>query len=152
MTTETSNSTTVSPGVTAALAEYGGAAAAAPIEVRRNGATLAITALVMATLLLLTGLALAVARSVWLRRRRIEPCFGRLARGPALRLVPAAANLPWAPPIGIWLDFLPCLWVVIALMAALAVFITAWLRFSPPPAVDTPAAAPATPPAPPPGT
>ena len=50
--------------------------------------------------------------------------------------VPLRTNMPGAPPIGVWIDFLVFLWVLIMLMISLAVFVGSWLVFTPEPEVS----------------
>lgn len=114
----------------------------------RNGSTMTIVVLVIASMIVLTALALAVARAVATRRRKIEATMASWFAALLFAMVPLRTNLPGAPPIGVYLDFLAFLWVLIGLMIALGIFITSWLRYTPPPEARAaqPEAAAGTPP------
>jgi hypothetical protein len=106
--------------------------AATVIDVARNGSTMSIVLLLLAAMIVLTALALIVARSVATRRRRIEATMASWFAALLFAMVPLRTNMPGAPPIGVWIDFLVFLWVLLGLMAALSLFIGSWLRYSPP--------------------
>ncbi len=105
---------------------------AAVIDVSRNGSTVSIVLLLLAAMVVLTALALVVARSVATRRRRIEATMASWFAALLFAMVPLRTNMPAAPPIGVWIDFLVFLWVILGLMVALSLFIASWLRYSPP--------------------
>jgi hypothetical protein len=102
----------------------------AVLQVSRNGSTMSIVALLLAAMVVLAALALVVSRAVATRRRRIEATMASWFAALLFAMVPLRTNLPGAPPIGVWIDFLLFLWVILGLMIALAVFIASWLRYS----------------------
>ncbi|MCB0914959.1 MAG: DUF4436 family protein [Actinobacteria bacterium] len=106
--------------------------AVAQVEVSRSGSTMAIVVLLLTAMVVLTGLALVVARTVATRRRRIEATMASWFAALLFAMVPLRTNFPGAPPIGVWLDFLVFLWVLMGLMIALSLFVASWLRYSPP--------------------
>jgi len=106
---------------------------AAAVSVARSGSTMSIVVIVIASMAMLTMLALVVARSVAIRKRRIEATMASWFAALLFAMVPLRTNLPGAPPIGVYLDFLVFLWILIGLMIALGIFITSWLRFTPRP-------------------
>lgn len=95
----------------------------AVITVARSGSTMTIVVLWLTAMVVLTALALVVARAVASRRRRIEATMASWFAALLFAMVPLRTNLPGAPPIGVWIDFLVFLWVILGLMVALAVFI-----------------------------
>lgn len=103
----------------------------------RNGSTMTIVVLVIAAMIVLTALALAVARAVATRRRKIEATMASWFAALLFAMVPLRTNLPGAPPIGVYLDFVAFLWILIGLMIALGIFITSWLRYTPAPEAKT---------------
>ncbi|MFM2438898.1 MAG: hypothetical protein RLZ55_1723, partial [Actinomycetota bacterium] len=107
--------------------------AVAPVTVARSGSTMTIVVIVVGSMVVLTLLALVVARSVAIRRRKIEATMASWFAALLFAMVPLRTNLPGAPPIGVYLDFLVFLWILIGLMIALGIFITSWLRFTPRP-------------------
>jgi Domain of unknown function (DUF4436) len=42
--------------------------------------------------------------------------------------VPLRTFLPGSPPIGSWIDFTIVLWVIVALVTGLGLYVTAWSR------------------------
>ena len=108
----------------------------ASLQVARNGSTMTFVVLLLIAMLVLTAFALVVARTVAARQRRIEATMASWFAALLFAMVPLRTNMPGAPPIGVWIDFLVFMWVILGLMLALAVFIGSWLRYSPPPTSD----------------
>ena len=106
---------------------------AVALTVRRAGSTLGIVVLLLASMIVLAVVGLAVARSVATKRRRVEATMASWFAAMLFAIVPLRTNMPGSPPIGVWIDFLFFLWVAILLMVALAIFVTSWLRYTPPP-------------------
>lgn len=107
------------------------------LTVARNGSTMSIVVLLLVAMVVVTALALRVARAVAMRRRKIEATMASWFAALLFAMVPLRTNMPGAPPIGVWIDFLVFLWVLIGLMIALSLFIGSWLRYtSPPPGVS----------------
>lgn len=107
--------------------------ATVPLVVARNGSTMTFVALILIAMVALSALALVVSRSVALRRRRVEATLAGWFAALLFAMVPLRTNLPGAPPIGVWIDFLVFLWTLIALMLSLGIFIVSWLRYTPRP-------------------
>ena len=107
--------------------------ALADINVSRNGSTMSIVVLLLISMIVLSVIALVVARSVSAQKRRIEATMASWFAALLFAMVPLRTNMPGAPPIGVWIDFLVFLWVLLTLMVALAVFVGSWLVFSPAP-------------------
>jgi hypothetical protein len=108
-------------------------ASAVELSVRRAGSTMGIVALLLVSMIVLAVVGLAVARSVATKRRRVEATMASWFAAMLFAIVPLRTNMPGSPPIGVWIDFLFFLWVALLLMVALAIFVTSWLRFTPPP-------------------
>lgn len=102
-------------------------------QVARAGSTVAISLLILTLMIVLAVLGLLVARSVASKRRRIEATMASWFGAMLFALVPLRGFLPGAPPLGSWIDILIVFWVEVALMVALAVFISSWLRLTPRP-------------------
>ena len=107
--------------------------AIADLNVSRNGSTMSIVVLLLIAMFVLAVIAMVVARAVSNRKRRIEATMASWFAALLFAMVPLRTNMPGAPPIGVWIDFLVFLWVLIALMVALAIFVGSWLVFSPAP-------------------
>lgn len=106
---------------------------AAQLYLQRAGSTKTFVLLLLAAMIVLGVLALLVARAVRTRRRRIEATMASWFAAMLFAVIPLRLNMPGSPPIGVWIDFLVLLWVELALMIGLAVFIGSWLRYSHPP-------------------
>ena len=110
--------------------------AVAYVDVSRNGSTMSIVVLLLISMIVLSVIALVVARAVSVRKRRIEATMASWFAALLFAMVPLRTNMPGAPPIGVWIDFLVFLWVLIMLMISLAVFVGSWLVFTPEPEVS----------------
>ena len=114
----------------------------ASLVIARNGSTMTFVVIILSAMLVLAVLALVVAWSVATRRRKLEATLAGWFAALLFAMVPLRTNLPGAPPIGVWIDFLVFLWTLVALMAALAIFIVSWLRYTPqPPTAGVPGGA-----------
>lgn len=98
------------------------------ISADRAGSTVTIVALLLIAMVSATALALTVAVAIWTGRRRPEPSLASWGAALLFAMVPLRLNMPDAPPIGVWLDFLVFLWVLLLLLVALAGIIAGWLR------------------------
>lgn len=103
------------------------------VNVRRAGSTQAIVVMLLGAMVVLAALGLVVVVAVSRRRRRVEATLAGWFAAMLFALVPLRLNMPGSPPIGAWIDILVFLWVVLALMLALTVFVVTWLRFTPAP-------------------
>lgn len=101
--------------------------------INRSISVIVVVLLLLAAMALLAILATLVARSVILRRRKVEATMAGWFAAMMFAIIPLRTNMPGAPPIGVWIDFLVVLWVELLLMFALAVFIMSWLRYGPSP-------------------
>ena len=101
--------------------------------INRSASVITVVLLLLAAMALLAILAILVARSVVLQRRKVEATMAGWFAAMMFAIIPLRTNMPGAPPIGVWIDFLVVLWVELLLMFALAVFIMSWLRYGPPP-------------------
>lgn len=111
------------------------AAAFTDVSLRRAGSTLSIVVLMLASMVAVTAVALVVAFAVSRRLRRTEATMASWFAALLFAMVPLRLNMPGAPPIGVWIDFLVFMWVLLGLMLALVVFISTWVRFSPRPEI-----------------
>ncbi len=81
-------------------------------------------------LITLPALALFVAIEMLLGRRKFQPPFGTWFAAMLFSVVPIRSVLPGDPPPGSWVDEAIVLWVLIALAAAMVLYITAWFKRS----------------------
>lgn len=119
---------------------------ATELYLTRAGSTKTFVMLLLAALLVMGVLSLAVARAVRTRRRRIEATMASWFAAMLFAVIPLRLNMPGAPPIGVWIDFIVLLWVELALMIGLAIFVGSWLRYTPAPELPAPSPEPASPP------
>ena len=101
----------------------------AGVGLRRSGSTWAVVILILAFMVVLASVAVAVSAAVAQRRRKVEPTLASFMAALLFALVPLRNALPGVPPLGAWMDFLVFFWVEIAIMLALAVYVSTWLRF-----------------------
>ncbi len=99
----------------------------------RAGSTKSFVILLLTAMVVLAVTALLVARAVRSKRRRIEATMASWFAAMLFAIIPLRLNMPGSPPIGVWIDFLVLLWVELAVMIGLAVFIGSWLRYTPEP-------------------
>ncbi len=114
-------------------AEPTSAVAFAHMGLRRAGSTVSIVVLLLVAMVAVAVLALVIAIAVSRRVRRTEATMAGWFAALLFAVVPLRLNMPGAPPIGAWIDFLVFMWVVLALMFSLVVFVWSWMRFSPAP-------------------
>lgn len=114
--------------------------AALDVTLVRAGSTKTFVILLLVAMVVLAVLGLLVAGAVSTGRRKVEATMASWFAAMLFALIPLRLNLPGAPPIGVWMDFIVVLWVLLAIMAGLALFIVSWLRRTPAP--ETPRAAP----------
>lgn len=79
-------------------------------------------------LISLPTLALLVAIPMAMGRRKFLPPFATWYAANLFAIVPLRNILPGAPPPGSWIDQAIVQWVLIALVAAMALYIIAWVR------------------------
>lgn len=79
-------------------------------------------------LISLPTLALLVAIPMALGRRKFLPPFATWYAANLFAIVPLRNILPGAPPPGSWIDQAIVQWVLIALVAAMSLYIVAWIR------------------------
>jgi len=81
-------------------------------------------------LITLPTLALFVAIQMLTGRRQFLPPFSTWYAAMLFAVVPLRNILPGTPPAGAWIDQAVVIWVLIALAAALVLYIAAWYRHS----------------------
>ncbi|SON58834.1 hypothetical protein MSIMFI_00312 [Mycobacterium simulans] len=78
----------------------------------------------------LPALAFAVAIQIALGKRKFVPPFVTWFAAMLFAVIPIRNFLPGAPPPGAWVDQALVLWVLIALVAAMAMYMVTWYRQS----------------------
>ena len=78
----------------------------------------------------LPALALSVAVLMVLGKRKFVPPFGTWFAAMLFAVIPIRNFLPGAPPPGAWIDQALVLWVLIALVTAMTLYMVSWYRQS----------------------
>jgi hypothetical protein len=116
----------------ATLAEAVALSPHSSLTATRSGSTIAFAFLLLALLAIMPCLVLFVAISTFRGRRRVEATLLSWIGAMLFATIPLRGFLPGAPPIGSWIDFAVVLWVVVGLIAGLAIYVAAWARWSSP--------------------
>jgi hypothetical protein len=98
--------------------------------IQRTRGALAFDLGILLVLLTLPATALFVAIETVLGRRRFHPPLTTWFAAMLFAVVPLRNLLPGAPPAGAWVDLAVVLWVLIAVAAAMVIYIIAWWRQS----------------------
>jgi len=112
-------STVGSPGATGPAVAF---------ELKRTREALVLIAGILLVLLALPAAALFVAIETVLDRRKLQPPFITWFAAMLFAVVPLRNVLPGAPPAGAWIDLAVVVWVLVALAAAMVLYIIAWWR------------------------
>lgn len=114
----------------------------------RSAATVAFGIVILVLMIVLPVLALTVAVLAFRGIRKVEATLTSWMAAMLFATIPLRTFLPGSPPIGSWVDYLVVLWVVVGLVAGLAVYVAAWIRWASPggrpvgPATTVPVAVP----------
>jgi len=104
------------------------------LTMHRSAAVVTAVAVVIVLVLAMAALSLLVAWGVATGRRPVEATMASWFAAMLFALIPLQHNLPGTPRAGsTWLDFCVFLWVEVALLVGLGVFIISWFRFRSPP-------------------
>lgn len=98
------------------------------LTLNRNRGTLAFDLGVVLVLITLPALAMIVAIETVRNHRKFHPPLTTWFAAMLFAVVPLRNILPGAPPPGAWIDQAVVLWVLIALVTAMAIYIVAWYR------------------------
>lgn len=97
----------------------------------RSASTVAFGIVLLSLMVVIPVLVLLVATAAFRGRRKVEATLTSWIGAMLFATLPLRNFLPGAPPIGSWIDYLIVLWVMVGLVAGLALFVTAWLRRAP---------------------
>lgn len=96
----------------------------------RSRGPLALILGICLVLLALPALALFAAIEMLLGKKQFQPAFSSWFAAMLFAVVPIRNFLPGDPPPGSWIDEALVLWVLIALVAAMVIYVVAWARRS----------------------
>ena len=109
------------------------------LDVRRSLSTALFAVVIVAVLVTLAALALFVAVQTMRGRRKFQPPMTTWYAAMLFAAVPLRNALPGAPPFGSWVDVTVVLWVIVALVASMLIYIACWWTHLKPEVVATPA-------------
>lgn len=98
------------------------------VTLHRSPSTVAFGAVIVGVLIALAGVSVVVANLTFLGRRRFQPPMATWYAAMLFAVVPLRNALPDAPPIGSWIDVTITLWVIVALVMSMLLFIYCWWR------------------------
>jgi predicted ferric reductase len=98
------------------------------IALHRSPSTIAFGAVIVGVLVSLAVVAVLVANLTFLGWRKFQPPMTTWYAAMLFAVVPLRNALPDAPPIGSWIDVTVTLWVIVALVMSMMVFIFCWWR------------------------
>ena len=99
------------------------------IELSRHRGTLAFDLGICLVLIALPAMAMIVAVETLRGRRQFLPPLCTWFAAMLFAVVPLRNILPGAPPPGAWIDQAIVLWVLIALVSAMGIYIVCWYRY-----------------------
>lgn len=99
------------------------------VELSRHRGTLAFDLGVCLVLMALPAMAMIVAVETLRGRRQFLPPLCTWFAAMLFAVVPLRNILPGAPPPGAWIDQAIVLWVLIALVSAMGIYIVCWYRY-----------------------
>ncbi|OBI35078.1 DUF4436 domain-containing protein [Mycobacterium sp. E2238] len=115
------------------------------LSVRRALSTAVFGIVICGVLIAIAGLGLFVAIQTMRDRRKFQPPMTTWYAAMLFAVVPLRNALPGSPPFGAWIDVTIVLWVIVALVIAMLLYIACWWRHLRP---EVPVVAAAPPPDP----
>lgn len=98
------------------------------ITLHRSPSTMAFGAVVVGVLVALAAVSVVVAVLTFLGRRKFQAPMTTWYAAMLFAVVPLRNALPDAPPIGSWIDVTITLWVIVALVMSMLLFVYCWWR------------------------
>lgn len=97
-------------------------------ELQRSPSTVALAVVLVGVLLALACLALVVSVQTVRDRRKFQPPLTTWFAAMLFAVIPLRNALPDAPPFGAWVDVTVVLWVIVALVVAMGLYVSCWWR------------------------
>ncbi len=98
------------------------------VELGRSPSTAAFAAVIVAMLIALAGIGLFVAVQTLRDRRKFQLPMTTWYAAMLFAVMPLRNALPDTPPIGSWIDVTVILWVIVALVNAMLIYVVCWWR------------------------
>ena len=105
-----------------------GAAAPYHLNMSRTKSTAALGVVILGVLVALAGVSVFVAVQTVYNRRKFQPPMTTWYAAMLFAVMPLRNALPDAPPFGSWIDITVVLWVIVALVVSMVVYIYCWWR------------------------
>ncbi|WP_406817676.1 DUF4436 domain-containing protein [Mycobacterium sp. M23085] len=111
------------------------------VEIERSASTMVFAVVVLCILVAIAGAAVFVAVQTLRDRRKFQSPMMTWYAAMLFAVVPLRNALPGSPAFGSWIDMTIVLWVLVALVVSMLLYIACWWRhLRPDPAVWDPAA------------
>ena len=104
------------------------ASAAYRVNLHRSPSTAAFAAIIVGALITIAVLGVVVAVQTLRNRRKFQPPMTTWFAAMLFAVVPLRNALPDGPPMGAWVDVTVVLWVVVALVTSMSIYIACWWR------------------------
>src|ERR1700744_1646546 len=98
------------------------------VNVQRSPSTAAFAAIILAALVVIAGVAGFVAVQTARAPRKFQPPMTTWYAAMLFAVVPLRNALPDVPAMGFWIDVTVVLWVIVALVASMVLYISCWWR------------------------
>jgi hypothetical protein len=98
------------------------------MTVRRAMSTALFAVVICSVLIAIAAMALVVAVQTMRDRRKFQPPMTTWYAALLFAVVPLRNALPGSPPFGAWVDVTIVLWVIVALVVAMLLYIACWWR------------------------
>ncbi|OBJ47571.1 DUF4436 domain-containing protein [Mycobacterium asiaticum] len=108
------------------------------VDVHRSPSTVAVAVVLLGVLVALACFGLFVAVQTVRNRRKFQPPMATWFAAMLFAVVPLRNALPDSPPFGAWVDVMVVIWVIVALVVAMGLYVSCWWRHLAPD-YDTPA-------------
>jgi len=98
------------------------------VDLYRSESTVGFGVLILGVLIALAGVALFVAVETVRDRRKFQPPMTTWYAAMLFAVMPLRNALPDSPPFGSWIDVTIVIWVIVALVASMVLYISCWWR------------------------
>jgi hypothetical protein len=118
------------PGWKAHVTRGNNSSALAPyeVELRRSVSTMVFAIVILCILVAIAAVGLFVAVQTFRDRRRFQSPMTTWYAAMLFAVVPLRNSLPGSPAFGSWIDLTVVLWVLVALVVSMLLYIAAWWR------------------------
>ncbi|OBK19946.1 DUF4436 domain-containing protein [Mycobacterium asiaticum] len=97
-------------------------------ELQRSPSTVALAVVLLGVLVALACFGLFVAVQTVRNRRKFQPPMATWFAAMLFAVIPLRNALPDSPPFGAWVDVMIVIWVIVALVIAMGLYVSCWWR------------------------